>query len=472
MYHPQAGPSIESNGDDRPLSTGDGGKLQLWHESESKRHISNWLLIRTHQLQQPLGSPRSLSAATTATLHPSQIRLCDLDHVSMRHLFCHREQDALAFSDNEDAFMTRLVESLLGEGQQVPVEFYRDAAGHAILLRGYQRVAACHHIVERGLDPGRFNAEMIVDAVEVKCATSQDLLIRSISDNEVRRSLSESEQYIAARQMVEAGVSTQRAARALGLSPTSFARLHKRITHPEIQAHAESGHIGQTDLDSLLEVAASHGATDRVGAELAGVVTAVEDHINNLRARAQLNGEEFDEAKAGAVKRYIKPDQVRAWVTAIKEGKALTWADPDKEEVEDKSWICKLDVEEGLLQIGSLKKNLFKSSPEELGKISFKMNRVAALVERWWYRRRAEAGIAAATAGVDGEDYDAYLERHGATEEARKVRAARTLTRGEDDPAHGRVDPRAETDLASRIVIQPLDPGPDPGAEYDPMIDA
>ncbi|MGE5359897.1 MAG: hypothetical protein ACM3NQ_12850 [Bacteroidales bacterium] len=99
---------------------------------------------------------------STATLTHAPIRFCDLDHKSMRHRYCHRAQDALAFNDDKDTFMTRLVESLLSEGQQVPVEYYRDETGRAILIRGYQRCAALLHIIERGLDPERFGPEMMV----------------------------------------------------------------------------------------------------------------------------------------------------------------------------------------------------------------------------------------------------------------------------------------------------------------------
>jgi hypothetical protein len=403
-----------------------------------------------------------ISRESVATMVNAPIRLCDLDHKTQAHLYCHREKGALAYSDDGDSFMTRIVESLLSEGQQVPCEYFRDKAGQAILLRGYQRVTAIWHIVERRLDPERFGAEMLIDAVEVQSATPQDLLVRSVSDNEVRRSLSESEQYVAARQMIAAGVSAQRAARALGMSPTGFARLYRRIQNPTLQEHVTQGHLTQTDLDNLLEAAASHGRVEQLETTLADILARAKAHVDRRRAQALAAGEEFDEEKEGKLKQYIKPELIKNVVKAVKEDKAVEWAGPDQQ-IEG-AWVCKINSAEGLIQVSSLKRNLHKVTAAELGKIAYKLDRTARQADRWLQRKLAEEGLAQTTASDEGEDYATFLEKRNAVAEAAKVRKEMQLARGEADPAYGKSAPRAEEDLAASIEVPPA-------PEFDPMID-
>src|SRR5512143_1699779 len=75
---------------------------------------------------------------------PSVLRLDQVDAQTMRHIYCHRDGPSMAWNDDKDATpdnLKSLGESLLAEGQVVPIEFYRDGERN-ILVRGYRLIEA------------------------------------------------------------------------------------------------------------------------------------------------------------------------------------------------------------------------------------------------------------------------------------------------------------------------------------------
>jgi hypothetical protein len=77
----------------------------------------------------------ALTRATTATTERKKVRHDQIKFDLDRYL--NRDPEALK-SEN----LTPLMESLVLEGLQVPIEFYRDEQGNAVLLKGHRRVSA------------------------------------------------------------------------------------------------------------------------------------------------------------------------------------------------------------------------------------------------------------------------------------------------------------------------------------------
>jgi len=163
--------------------------------------------------QQGSNSP---AAATAATTRLTKVPLDEF--VLITEDFCHRNADELTDPDK----LRPLMDSLVAEGLQIPIEFARDAAGRPVPTKGHRRVT-CLRLLARANTPG-FTATMSVDAIEVSGATHQDLVVRSILDNVNRLSYSQVERFRAAKKLHEAGVNPQRAADALGVTIKTYKR--------------------------------------------------------------------------------------------------------------------------------------------------------------------------------------------------------------------------------------------------------
>ena len=109
----------------------------------------------------------------------TKVKVGDLDRSDLR--FFHRDKKYLG-----EEQLKQLLASIHHEGLQVPIEFYRDG-DRKVLVKGHLRVAAYHLLARKGT-PG-FSLENEIDAIEVRTSDTKDLLVRSISDNTVRRSL-------------------------------------------------------------------------------------------------------------------------------------------------------------------------------------------------------------------------------------------------------------------------------------------
>jgi hypothetical protein len=401
-----------------------------------------------------------------------QVRLIDLDHKSRRHDFCHRSSEALACGDDDGDNMKALVESMVLEGQQVPVEFYRDPeSGTAIVLRGYRRIESLWIAIERKLDQENFHPDMLVSAVEVESDKGYaDYLVRSVCDNELRIGLTDDEKLVAAEKMLKAGVSSSRAAKALGMSATHFSRYLRRIGSPAAREDIAKEHITATDADRLLEAAGSVGRVRELEEDLDRVVATIASHIALARAEAVKNQETFDEKKHGRVSKYIRPDQLKRWVEDIKEGRRLVW-DPPSDGEGSFSFVCKFGPREGKIKIQALSLDLHRAKYEDVGQLAAKLTRAAEQVTGFFLKKKVERDLWKDTPAEQEQGLIEFFKKHGADNLAAELERKAAAARGEADPDHGKVEPRAERPIAQDIQVPPEPVAPDEEAEFDPMID-
>jgi len=264
---------------------------------------------------------------------PCTIRLDQIDAQTLRHVYCHRDGDSLKWDDESRPDNLRsLGESLLGEGQLVPVEFYRhtgttpdgNQVTRNILVRGYRLVEAVQQIISRRLDPERFHAGMEIKAVEITGGGEADYLVRAIASNEVRCALSPEAQYRAAAMLLDRGVSESRGARALGVSPTQFGRYIQRYNNPWMQDHVRAGHVEQSYADDLLDMANRTNRVSQLQAQMTHVVDQAKARINVLRDRAKATKQKWDDERQGVVSAYIPKKLVTKWKKALEKGEDYT----------------------------------------------------------------------------------------------------------------------------------------------------
>src|SRR5262245_28226931 len=107
------------------------------------------------QVQQP---EKIVERVTQAKAMPTLVPLNELD--MLENVFCHRGPDGLDSANVADLF-----DSLILEGLQVPVEFYRDKDNRKILVKGHRRVTACRILAQRNTP--MFTLDMKIPAIEV-----------------------------------------------------------------------------------------------------------------------------------------------------------------------------------------------------------------------------------------------------------------------------------------------------------------
>jgi hypothetical protein len=385
-----------------------------------------------------------------ATCKPTRIKLSDLDLTP--GLYSHRDPKIYIYKGDDDANEARkLVESLIVAGQKVAIAYCIED-GKKVPLCGWRRLAAMKVAIEMRLDPDRFHNGMMIDAVEVTSSDPKDLLEHSVADNEVRVALTDAERDIVVGKMLAAGFSASRAARALGMSPTQFHRIRRRITSTVMLTAVQNDTITATDADLLLEAAASHNCTKDLERGYSAVVAKVERHISRLREEATRRGDAFDEAKRGKIGHYIKSSHIKGWAEDLKAGRSLSW----KPEEDQGGWTfeCRVDPKEGKVSIGRLKTDLHTMSLSDLGQVAFKLSNAARLVEAFFRKKQAESAIWRQDQDqADTEDMVDYFRRQGAVDLADALQRKVDLTRGEVDPDHGKVAPRQETSVADSIQV-------------------
>ena len=426
----------------------------------------------------PPGTTSTLAPAPgTLNYAPTTVYLDEIDREAMKHVFNHRDKADMAWGmgDEKDEKkqndLRSLAESLLEEGQLTPIEFYRDEQGRAVLVRGYRVVEAYHQIIDRELDPARCCLHMPLLAVQLSGGREADYLVRAVASNEVHRHLSETAKYTVAEMMLRQGVPAIRAARALAVSPSLFARYIRRYHNPWMLEHVAADHLTLTDADALLEAAGTTNSFQELKTAFQAIVEQVEAHIKVLRAKAKLTKQKWDEEKQGKVKYYTK-DEIKDWCKALKEEKPIT-IDLREDDNDDFVFECKIDDKDGRLKLNGLNNlALHQLDYVQLAAIAGKLGDVAgAVLQVFKQKQEAKKQGEAARLSSDARLL-AFYKEHGADDLAKELERQIASGNGQSDPNHGKTTPRTETPVTAVINVPPqpeLEDGEQP--EYDAAID-
>jgi ParB-like chromosome segregation protein Spo0J len=350
-----------------------------------------------------------LTLESKATCKPTKIKISDLD--TAPSIYSHRDPSIYVYKGDDDANQAkRLIESLIVAGQKSPIAFCI-VGDKKVIICGHRRLEAIKTIIETKLDPERFHAAMEIDAVQVESSDPRDLMEWSLVDNEVRIGLTESEKVIAASKMLGMGFSSSRAARALGMSPTHFARYQRRLNSTVMRQHIALDTVSPTDADNLLEAAAAQNRTKDLERGFEAVVAQIEHHITDRRAQAVSRQEQFDEEKLGKVGSYIKPHNVREWIKDLKEGRSIDW-EPEPEQSQ-RNFECSFDPKEGKLHIQSLNLAVHKLTYEEYGQLAAKLDITSRQVTADFLKSKAVREIRGLATQVEDSGVLDFYRKHG-----------------------------------------------------------
>jgi hypothetical protein len=276
--------------------------------------------------------------------------------------YCHRDPEELT-----EGRLKPLMESLVNQGIQVPVEFYKDDKGQPILDKGFRRITGMRLLAAQHTP--NFVPNMMVDALEVIGATPQDLVLRSIMDNVARKTLSGTERMRAAKVLHDSGVPAQTAAFALGVSLKTLERDLLIARHGWMYQHVADESIGGTTAYRILEEAEKVGRVKEVKEDLDAWVVDQRRKIREKERVAKAQGKELKPREL-LVKNYLPSYLVEHWLDAIKNGSPF-------DEVAGPTFAAYVDEEKGLLHVDSFDLPLRQCSPEEIVKTAGRLAQVA-----------------------------------------------------------------------------------------------
>ena len=406
----------------------------------------------------PQAEPR-----TPAEQRATRIRLNEIDRSNLQ--FSCRDSKYLA-----EQYLDDLIASLQKEGMQVPVEFVR-LGGKIVLTKGHRRVAAC--VVLARKQAPRFRDDMELDAIEVLETDPTELLVRSILDNAIRKSLDQVERIRAARNLFRAGVHEGRAAEALGVSVQSYKRDLLIAGDAWMFEHVVANHINPTAatiiLKAMHEVASNdpqgfQRARDELDRWVAAKAAELERKDKILQAKRG-KGKGLSEADK-QVRRYLSNQLAEHWAGLIRQGASLD---------EDTEWTFQadLDLEKEQLQIGSVRLDLAKDPVRKLAEVASKLSQLAKEIGPILKRRHAEGQRPRSTGKTVVRDVE-YLKGLGLNDLADQWKKEQdalleATPSGPPDPGFDGERPRTEDDLASEVDVP--DAGVQPDADAHPAPD-
>jgi ParB-like chromosome segregation protein Spo0J len=307
---------------------------------------------RRPKMAQERKAPAVPERATQAATRPVKVRLDQFVLVPER--YCHRDKAEL----EDPARLRPLADSIAREGQQTPVEFYRDDKGRLVITKGHRRISALR-LLAKDKRAG-FAPDMEAEAIEVTGAAPADLVVRSVLDNVNRLSYTPVELVRAARTLRDIGTKEDRAAEALNVSPKTYARMLLIADSPWMFDLVNRNAVPISYAPTLLDVARKEKRLPELEHDLTEWVAAKEKDIKEKGKTKKLT------AAQQLVKSYLTKPLLDHWVAQLRKKEKLDAAvpkpqvvsiDPDanKVSVNIDARMDKLPLTELARQVGEMK---------------------------------------------------------------------------------------------------------------------
>ena len=178
--------------------------------------------------------------------------------------YCHRDNEKLKAEKLEG-----LAASLAQEGQQTPLIVVQGEKDQFQLIAGHRRYYALKKASEDQLPGCSLDMEVLVTVITQGEGQSdkdfqEDVLVRSVSDNENRISFDDNERLRIAKLFRERGVDAKRGMAALSLKDSQYTRYMHIVSTEWLYEAVRSGELKGTNAARLVEEAKKcDDATDR-----------------------------------------------------------------------------------------------------------------------------------------------------------------------------------------------------------------
>jgi ParB-like chromosome segregation protein Spo0J len=304
--------------------------------------------------------PAVAKRETQAETRPTKVRLNEF--VLQPERYSHRSKEEF-----KKERLKALMDSLVSEGQQVPIEFFRDKDGRPVVLKGHRRVYGERYLADDHVH--HFTHDMEVDALEVVNATPEDRLLRSVLDNVNRATLGITDRMKAAKVLFDNGIDSARAAFALGISPKQLGRDLRVAREGWLLQHIDDQSITAASALKLLDAADEAGRVVELKEDLdAWIAEKKKATREKERLRKAQTGKDLKPAEK-AVKNQMPAHLVEHWVELLRKGKRFD---------DDAQWNfpAGIEAETGQLRIASVNLDLKNAPLEDVAKVAAKLGKL------------------------------------------------------------------------------------------------
>lgn len=374
------------------------------------------------------------------------VRLSDLKMNTDR--YCHRQHEEL-----DEKVLEPLMDSLVLEGLRQPVTIYTDSQGNEILIGGHRRVSGLRFLARR--NQSGFSEDMEIEAIEIIGATAQDHLVQSVSDNENRKNLSPAERLRTTKRLHDAGVEVRRAARALGVSDSTYQRDLGLVKHPWMYQHIEDDSVAHTVADKLIVAATKAGRLKELKEDLDAWVADKKRELKDKARRYKAETGKDIKPSELMVKNKMPKFLIDHWLNLIKEGRRFD---------DEAEWDFAGSIDGGRLQIPSVSMDITKTSAENLAKLAARLSQLIKQITPLALEKYQLEQSRKVNAGPVAPWDFSLLREWGMVETATKLeerfnRQMAETVDGEEAPDHFAEGERDEHDLAADMEL--------PGQEED-----
>jgi len=267
--------------------------------------------------------PVSRSAKSTSVSR--RVRLSQIATDSERD-YCHRLGDSLKANNLAD-----LADSLVAEGQQTPLTVYdsgrRDGdAVVYILVGGFRRFHALHNAIAGNLDVTRIHVNMEIDVTEVvrgedqtDAEFAQDLLVRSVTENEQRKHFTTEEKLEIVKRYKTFGISEPRAASSLLMSETQYRRFVSVSKHDWLHKYVITNCIGMSSAAELIQAADKKHRVREFKEDFDAWVAQQRTRIEQERQTLAKVGKKLS-TSAAQIKNRLSSKLTQHWLRCIENG--------------------------------------------------------------------------------------------------------------------------------------------------------
>jgi hypothetical protein len=390
-----------------------------------------------------------LQKESSAVNKPVKVRLNEFTFEP--EIYRHRDRRAV---DPENAAIQELANSVVVEGGILaPVEV-AVKKGKYVVISGHRRLAAVVLLIRRN-EPG-FTEDMEIPAILVE-GTEADLFVRSLSSNALREELDEEAKFAAIRKAVGLGVSDLRAALALDMPASTYARYAKLARCQRMDQFVRDDLLTMGDALKLIGAVPEEryeALCDDLALHFAGVKTVIDERS---RRRIKDTGEDLKPAQK-QVKNNLGTGTVAGWVKRIEKGEQILGGSPAP-------YVYPARIDEAkqgagaTLVVPGLRLDLI--DPENYEKVVTVAARLHKLSEQLLpyadkLKRLQDAG--AGVAGKDDQEAE-FLRKAGHPEAASRLDRQRAAERAAArptgaDPNFGKSRPRRAVKPVTGVTIE------------------
>ena len=282
--------------------------------------------------------------------------------------------DAAAYSfrspgdlkDDEKSIMS-LAESIASAGRlHNPLLVQEQPNGKFLVVDGHRRHAALRLLAKDGR-AGFTEDKEVPCLVLPQAADELELLLSGGESNNMRESLVPEERAKWAVRVQELGADKPTIARTLGVSEKTIDRDIRIGRCDWLLEHVTAGDIRYSTATSLIDAAAEHGREDDLKEWFENDwLKKTEKAIRKKNEERIDQGKNAMSAKERRPERYLKKEQVKAWIDCLKQ----VSGEPVNAEFRPLMLVGKDDQGITQIEIGSLKKPVPSMSKQDLARLS------------------------------------------------------------------------------------------------------